>query len=157
MLWQNLINSFAHVMQLLIREQYKLDSIKLMISDAFKSLWNLHISKIHIRFCKMAPSVTARGTVQLRSMLRQTFMSCHIWGLSNVTTLSFSMFIRGNFFWRRANPLSFLSIAFTKFFITPNLICKGGSSILFGSTRGWDWTLCEPGINSCLHGHSCFK
>ena len=47
-----------------------------------------------------------------------------------------------------------LSIAFTKFFINPNLICMGGSSI-FGSTRRRDWTLCEPGFNLCLNDHSC--
>ena len=35
------------------------------------------------------------------------------------------------------------------------LICSGGSSILFDSMRGWDWTLCEPGFNPYFNSHSC--
>ena len=45
------------------------------------------------------------------------------------------MLIRGNFM-RKVNLLLPLSIAFTNFFITPNFISMGGSSILFGSTGG---------------------
>ena len=80
-----------------------------------------------------------------------SFMRYLIWGPSNIPALSFSMLICGNFSWKKSNLLPSLSIAFTKFFITPNLICKGGSSILFCSLRGWDWTLYKPGFNSCLN------
>ena len=81
-------------------------------------------------------------------------MSSLIWGSSNIPVLSVSVLIRWNV-WRKANSLPFLSIAFTKFFVTPNLICKDGSNILFGSTRGWDRTLFEPGFNLCLNSRSC--
>ena len=83
-----------------------------------------------------------------------SFMSSLIWGLSNIPALSFSLHICENFQWK-ANPLIFLFITFIKFFIAPNVICKGGKSILFGSTRGWDWTLCESIFNTRLNGHSC--
>ena len=79
------------------------------------------------------------------------FINFLIWGPSNIPTLSFLMLIHGNFSWRKINLLPFLSIAFTKFFITSNLIWKDENSILFSSTR-WDWTLCESGLNThfCL-------
>ena len=56
-----------------------------------------------------------------------SFMSSLIWKPSYIPALSFSMLIHGNFSWKNANLLPSLSIAFTKFFITPNLICKGGT------------------------------
>ena len=65
------------------------------------------------------------------------FVSSLIWELSNIPALSFCIFIRGNFSWRKANPQPSYSLAFTKFFITPNLICKSESSILFDSTEGF--------------------
>ena len=74
---------------------------------------------------------------------------------SNMPTLSFSMLIRCNFSRRKANPQPSLSIGFPNFFITPNLICRDGSIILFGSTGEWDWTLWEQSFNPCLNGHSC--
>ena len=43
---------------------------------------------------------------------------------------------------KESKALPFLSIAFAKFFISPSFMCKGGSNILFGSTRGGDFTLC---------------
>ena len=42
------------------------------------------------------------------------------------------MFIHENFSWRKAKPLLSLRIDLTKFFITPNLINKGGTIIFFG-------------------------
>ena len=42
----------------------------------------------------------------------------------------------------------------TKFFMRPSLLWRGGRNILLGSTRGWDRTLCDPGFNPCLDGHS---
>ena len=62
-------------------------------------------------------------------------MSFLIWGPPNIPPLNFPMLICWNF-WRKANPLPSLSIAFTKFFITPNLICKGGSSIFSVQREG---------------------
>ena len=47
-------------------------------------------------------------------------MNSLIWGSSNISALSFFMFIHGNFSCRKANLIPSLSIAFTKFFITPN-------------------------------------
>ena len=82
------------------------------------------------------------------------FMNSPIEGSSNIPTLGFSILIHRNFNWRKANPLPSRSIALTKFFNTLNLICES-ESILFDSTRGWTWTLCEPGFNPCLNGQSC--
>ena len=84
-----------------------------------------------------------------------SFMSSLIWRSSNILALSFSMLIHGNFSCRKANPLPSLSIACTKSFITPNLMCKGGSSILFSSMRGWDWMWCKIGFNPSLNSQSC--
>ena len=56
---------------------------------------------------------------------------------------------------RKANQLPYLSFAFRKLFITCNLICQGGISVLLGSRREWDWKLCEPSFDPCLNGHSC--
>ena len=67
-----------------------------------------------------------------------SFMSSLICRPSNIPLLNFSMLINGNFFRRKINPLPSQSIAFIKFFITPNLICKSGTIILFDSTRGRD-------------------
>ena len=48
------------------------------------------------------------------------FQGSFIWGPSNIPALCFSMLIRGKFSWRKTKPLSPLSIAFTKFYITLN-------------------------------------
>ena len=84
-----------------------------------------------------------------------SLMSFLIQGLSNIPILIFSMHFRWNFWWRKANPLPSLFNAFTKFFMRPSLMWRGGSNILLGSTRGWDRTLFDPGFNSCLYGHCC--
>ena len=72
----------------------------------------------------------ADSSASLRALSNiQSFMNSLFWGPSNIPGLSFSMLTRGNFSWRKANPLPYLSIAFTKSFITPNLICEGTGSI----------------------------
>ena len=99
---------------------------------------------------ELLTSVTVRQTIQLFSVLEFPYLRA-----VKYTNFEFLHFYPYNFSWRKANPLSSQSFAFTKFFITLYLICKGGSSILFISTWGWDWTLCEPGYKPCLNDHSC--
>ena len=87
--------------------------------------------------------------VQFRSVLRQTLIPLWILLFEGHHAYLWELLLE------KANLLPSLSIAFTKFFISHSLICTGGSSILFGSTRRCDWTLCEPGFNPCLNGHTC--
>ena len=62
----------------------------------------------------------------------------------------------GNFLQRNSKPLDFcLAIAFTKFFISPSLICSGGIKTLSGSTKGLCWMFFTPGAYEFLVGH-CF-
>ena len=100
-------------------------------------------------YCQAESSASLSALANIGS-----FMNSFIWVGSNIPAVSFSMLIHWNFSWRKAKPLPPLSVAFTKFFLTSNLICISGSSILFSSTR-WDWTLCQPSFNPCLNGHSC--
>ena len=81
-----------------------------------------------------------------------SFMSCLFWGSSNIPAVSFSTLIRDIVSRRKISPLPSQTIDFTKFLITPNFICKVWSNILFDLTRGWVWTLYEPGFNPCLDG-----
>ena len=105
------------------------------VSFSYSALWWLSRKFVTTDFseCQVYSSASLNASSNVGS-----FMSSFIQGLSSIPTLSFSMLIRGNFSWRKANPLPSPSIAFTKSFIIPNLICKGGSSILFCSTRRWD-------------------
>ena len=81
-----------------------------------------------------------------------SLMSSLIWRPSNIPALIFSILFRWNFWWRKGNPLPYLSNAFTKFFMRTSLMWRGGSNILLGSTRGWDKKFCDPGFNPCLDG-----
>ena len=102
-------------------------------------------------------SVTVRQTVQLRPVHRQKFGP--LWVLLFGGRQIYKLWV---------SPCSPVGISegkhvhcLQKVFISPNLICKGGSRIFFfgggrGSTRRWDLISCEPGFNPGLNRHSCF-
>ena len=81
------------------------------------------------------------------------FLSSLISRTSNIHALRFSMLFRFNFSQR--NPRASLFNAFTKFFMSPNLMCRGRSNTLLGKTKGRGGTLCDPRFNSCIAGQSC--
>ena len=86
-----------------------------------------------------------------------SFMSSLIWIPSNTPALSFSMLSRLNFSQRKIKPLPSLFNAFTKFFMSPSLMCrveaiscsdqlKGRTVLIFVllATVVWHRAECQP-------------
>ena len=57
-----------------------------------------------------------------------------------------------NFPHKHVNAGPFTSKAFTKFFISPNLICTAGGKTLLGFIKGLCVTFFITGVNNCLWG-----
>ena len=93
-------------------------------------------------------SVTAKQTVHLRSDL------CRILGPSWVLLLDGHQIYQP---W--ISPCIFVETSEGKqTYCLPcplPSLCKGGSSILFSSMKGWNWMLSEPDFDPCLDSHFC--
>ena len=70
----------------------------------------------------------------------RSLKSWHIWGPMNTPALIFYTLCLGNFSHTNENAVPFLSSVYTEFFMRPNLIYRGGSNNVHGSTRGW-WAM----------------
>ena len=73
-----------------------------------------------------------------------------MWGQLNTPALIFSLLHLGNFAHKDENCGPFLSSAFTKHCMGPNLICRGASNTLHGSTRGWWAAFFVSGVPTLL-------
>ena len=97
-------------------------------------------------------SLTSR--VDTNSVSRST---SRIWGPTKMPSLILASLILGNFVHRYWKAFPFLSSAFTKFFMKPSLIWRGGRRTFWADTRGSLFTLCWPevatlsGCNAAAH------
>ena len=81
--------------------------------------------------------------------------SCLIWGPINTPAFTFSKVSLGNFPHKYMNAGPYTSKAFTKYFISPNLIYSGGGKTFLGFIKRLCITFFIPGVNDCLWGQ-CF-
>ena len=97
----------------------------------------------------------ALSSFKLRSSSKSvSFSTSRIWRPTKIPSLSLAAIRPGNTVDKCWKAAPFLCNAFTKFFIKPSLMWRGGRSTLFMSTRGFSLRLCSPGTKVLLNCQS---
>src|ERR1700759_961243 len=74
----------------------------------------------------------------------ESFISCLIWGPSNIPAFSFSVLSPGNLLDMYPKHEPSLFKAFTNYFISPNLICKGGQDDIVSVNQTFIYNILFP-------------
>ena len=97
------------------------------------------------------------SSFKLRSSSKSvSFSTSRIWVPIKMPSLSLAALRPGNTVDKCWKAAPFLCKAFTKFFIKPNLMWRGGRSTLFMSTRGFSLKLCLSGTKVLLDPQSFY-
>ena len=122
-------------------------------SHLVQVLWNLQIWNIPDNHSKPFQRIAMLLSPCHLTLLQNcwSLKGCLIWGPINTPTFTFSKVSLWNFPHKYVNAGPFTPKAFTKFFISPNLLYSGRGKTLLGLVKVLCITFFIPGVNDCIH------